>query len=96
VVVGACEITLQLPDNRSLKGKRQVSRSLVQRIRNRFNVAVSEVADQERWQTLSLGITCVSDDPRHANEILSKVVDFVDGHNGSAVIRHSRIEILRA
>lgn len=96
MVVGACEITLQLPDNRSLKGKRQVSRSLVQRIRNRFNVAVSEVADQDRWQTLSLGITCVSDDPRHANEILSKVVDFVDGHNGSAVVRASRIEILRA
>lgn len=96
MVVGACEITLQLPDNRSLKGKRQVSRSLVQRIRNRFNVAVSEVADQDRWQTLSLGITCVSDDPRHANEILSKVVDFVDGHNRGAVIRHSRIEILRA
>jgi uncharacterized protein YlxP (DUF503 family) len=96
VVVGACEITLQLPDNRSLKGKRQVSRSLVQRIRNRFNVAVSEVADQDRWQTLSLGITCVSDDPRHANEILSKVLDFVDAHNGGAVVQHSRIEILRS
>jgi uncharacterized protein YlxP (DUF503 family) len=96
VVVGACEITLQLPDNRSLKGKRQVSRSLVQRIRNRFNVAVSEVADQDRWQTLSLGITCVTDDPRHANEILSKVLDFVDGHNGGAVVQNSRIEILRS
>jgi len=96
VVVGACEITLQLPDNRSLKGKRQVSRSLVQRIRNRFNVAVSEVADQDHWQTLSLGITCVTDDPRHANEILSKVLDFVDGQNSSAVVQHSRIEILRS
>ncbi len=93
--MGACEITLQLPDNQSLKGKRQVSRSLVQRIRNRFNVAVSEVADQDRWQTLSLGITCVSDDARHANEILSKVLDFVDGDPGSAVVQHSRIEILR-
>ena len=94
--MGACEIVLQLADNHSLKGKRQVSRSLVQRIRNRFNVAVSEVADQDRWQTLSLGVTCVSDDARHANEILSKVVDFVDGQNGSAVLQHSRIEILRA
>ncbi|HYS29904.1 MAG TPA: DUF503 domain-containing protein [Candidatus Limnocylindria bacterium] len=96
MVVGACEITLQLPDNRSLKGKRQVSRSLVQRIRNRFNVAVSEVADQDRWQTLSLGITCVTDDPRYANEILSKVLDFVDGQISSAVVQHSRIEILRS
>lgn len=96
MVVGACEITLQLPENHSLKGKRQVSRSLVQRIRNKFNVAVSEVADQDRWQTLSLGVTCVSDDPRHANQILSKVVDFVDDHNDGAVVQHHRIEILRA
>ena len=50
MVIGIMRLTLFLPENHSLKGKRQVSRSLVQRIRNRFNVAVSEVADQDRWQ----------------------------------------------
>ena len=95
MVVGTCELMFQLPENRSLKGKRQVSRSLSQRIRNRFNVSVAEVCDQDRWQTLSLGVSCVSDDARHANEVLSKVVDFVEDQDGNAVLHSHRIEILR-
>jgi uncharacterized protein YlxP (DUF503 family) len=95
VVVGTCELTLQLPWNHSLKGKRQVSRSLSQRIRNRFNVSVAEVRDQNLWQRLSLGISCVTDDARHANEVLSKVVNFVADQDGSAILHDHRIEILR-
>jgi uncharacterized protein len=96
VVVGTCELILRLPENHSLKGKRQVSRSLSQRIRNRFNVSVAEVSDQDRWQTLSLGVSCVSNDPRHANEVLSKIIDFVGDQDGSAVLQSHRIEIMRA
>jgi uncharacterized protein YlxP (DUF503 family) len=96
VVVGACEVTLALPGNRSLKGKRQVSRSLIARVRNRFNVSVAEIADQERWQILSLGITCVGNDGRHIDEILSKIVNFVEDERQGAVLQHSRIQILRA
>ncbi len=95
MVVGTCQLVFALPGNGSLKGKRQVSRSLAQRIRNRFNVSVAEVADQDRWRTLSLGVSCVSSDARHANRILSKIVDFVEDHNDGAVLQHSRIALLR-
>jgi uncharacterized protein len=95
MVVGTCELIFQLPENHSLKGKRQVSRSLVQRIRSRFNVSVAEVADLDRWQTLAIGVTFVTNDSRHANEVMSKVVDFAEEHNGGAVLHHHRIEILR-
>lgn len=95
MVVGTCELIFQLPENHSLKGKRQVSRSLVQQIRGRFNVSVAEVADLDRWQTLSIGVSCVSNDSRHANEILSKIVDFVEDRNGGAVLQQHHIEILR-
>jgi uncharacterized protein len=95
MVVGTCELIFHLPDNHSLKGKRQVSRSLVQRIRNRFNVSVAEVAELSRWQTLAIGVTCASNDSRHANQVLSKIVDFVEDHNGGAVLHQHRIEILR-
>ena len=95
MVVGTCELIFQLPDNHSLKGKRQVSRSLVQRIRSRFNVSVAEVADLDRWQTLAIGVTCATNDSRHANEVMSKIVDFVDEHNAGAVLHQHRIEILR-
>src|SRR5256712_13159608 len=89
MVVGTCELIFHLPENHSLKGKRQVSRSLVQQIRGRFNVSVAEVADLDRWQTLAIGVTCVSNDSRHANEVLSKIVDFVEDHNGGAILHRS-------
>jgi len=95
MVVGTCELIFQLPENHSLKGKRQVSRSLVQQIRGRFNVAVAEVADLDRWQRLTIGVSCVSNDSRHANEVLSKIVDFVEDHNGGAVLQQHHTEILR-
>ena len=69
---------LHLPDSRSLKDKRQVARSLSARIRNKFNVAVAEVEDQELRQRLTLAVCCVSTDPAHANEMVSKVVAFVE------------------
>jgi uncharacterized protein YlxP (DUF503 family) len=95
MVVGTCELIFQLPENHSLKGKRQVSRSLVQQLRGRFNVSVAEVADLDRWQTLAIGVTCVSNNSRHANEMLSKIVDFVEDHNGGAVLQQHHIEIIR-
>ncbi len=76
--VGVCRIMLHLPDSGSLKDKRQVARSLSARIRNKFNVAVAEVEDQELRQRLTLAVCCVSTDPAHANEMISKVVAFVE------------------
>ncbi len=76
--IGVCRIMLHLPESASLKDKRQVSRSLSARIRNIFNVAVAEVEDHELWQRLTLAVCCVSTDSAHANEMVSKVVEFIE------------------
>ena len=76
--VGVCRMMLHLPNSDSLKAKRQVARSLADRIRNQFNVSVAEVEDHDLWQRLTLAICCVSNDSDHANEMLSKVVAFVE------------------
>ena len=76
--LGVCRMMLYLPDSNSLKDKRQVARSLSARIRNKFNVAVAEVEDQDLWQRLTLAVCCVSTDSAHANEMVSKVVAFVE------------------
>ena len=76
--IGVCRIMLHLPESASLKDKRQVARSLSARIRNKFNVAVAEVEDQELWQRLTLAVCCVSTDAAHANEIISKVVEYIE------------------
>ena len=79
--VGVCQIKLRLPENSSLKGKRQILKSIISRVKNKFNVAVAEVDDNEAWQLATIGVCCISNDGRHANQMLSKVVDFVvNGH----------------
>ena len=76
--VGVCRVSLRIPGNQGLKGKRRVAQAIMTTVRNKYNVAVAEVADNDRWQTLTLGISCVSNDRRHANEVLSRVVSFIE------------------
>jgi hypothetical protein len=75
--IGVCRLSLHLPESQSLKGKRQVARSLTARLRQQFNVAVSEDSEDQLWQRLELVVCAVSTDARHANEMLSNVVSFV-------------------
>ncbi len=92
--VGVCRVTLRLPENSSLKGKRRVLKSITTRVRNKFNVSVAEVDDQNLWQRVTLGICCVSNNNRYTNEVLSKVVDLiVDGRFDAEIIDYE-IEIL--
>jgi len=92
--VGVCKIKLRLPENLSLKGKRQVVKSIIARLRNKFNVSVAEVDDNDLWQLATIGICCVSNDKRFTNEILSKAVDFVVNSRCDVEIVDYEIEIL--
>jgi uncharacterized protein YlxP (DUF503 family) len=92
--VGVCKIRLRLPENLSLKGKRQVLKSIITRVQNKFNVSVAEVDDHDLWQVATLGICCVSNDRRYTNEVLSKVVDFVVNGRFEVEILDHEIEIM--
>jgi uncharacterized protein YlxP (DUF503 family) len=92
--VGACGISLRLPENLSLKGKRRVVKSIIAQVRSRFNVSVAEVDDNDLWQLATLGICCVSNDKRYTNEVLSKVVDFIAKGRFEVEILNYEIEIL--
>ena len=78
MIVGVCTIELLLHETRSLKGKRQILKSITSRVKNNFNVAIAEVDFQDKWQRALLGVAVVSTAQDHANGILSKVVNFVD------------------
>ena len=92
--IGVARLALHLAENASLKGKRMVVKSVAERVRNRFNVAVAEVDTQDAWQVATLGIVCVSDDPRHANEMLSKVIDFIEQERLDAEVGEVDIELI--
>ncbi len=92
--VAVCKLSLRLPENLSLKGKRRVLRSITTRVRNKFNVAVAEVDNEELWQLATLGICCVSNNSRHSNEVMSKIVDFVISSRFDVEILGYEIEIV--
>ena len=92
--IGACRLTLYLPESHSLKDKRQVARSLTARIRNKFNVAVAEDADNELWQRLTLLVCAASNDGAHANEMLSHVADFVEEARPDLEIVDYQVELI--
>ena len=96
MTVGVCRVVLRLPENGSLKGKRQLVRSLTTRLRNKFNVAVAEVGDNDRWQIATIGVTCVSNDARHAQEMLDHVVTFIQRTRLDAELLDSEIEVSQA
>ena len=92
--VGICKFRLRLPENGTLKGKRQVFRYISSRVRNRFNVSVAEVEDNENHQLLTLGVVCVSNSARHANEPLSHLVDYVESSRPDAELMDYDLEIV--
>ena len=75
--VGMARLWLRMPENGSLKDKRQVLRSLTQRIRNQFPVAIAEVDAQDDWRLACLCVTTVSAEARIARQVLDRVAGFV-------------------
>ena len=92
--VGVCKVRLRLPGNLSLKGKRQVIKSVTTRVASKFNVSIAEVDDNDRWQVATLGISLVSNDSRYTNEVMSKIVNFIVGSRFEVEVLGYDIEIL--
>ena len=78
MVVVSGEVELFLPSSRALKDKRQVLASLKDRLRNRFEVAVAEIAHQDQWQRARLGLVTVSASAQRASEVIDSALRFVD------------------
>lgn len=92
--VGACRVTLHLPASQSLKDKRQVVRSLLARLRNQFEVAAAEVADQDLRQLATLGLSYVSGDAQHAEEVLEHAARYIEATRPDVEISALSIEVM--
>lgn len=87
--VGLLTLELHIPDAQSLKDKRQVLRSLKDRLRARFNVAVAELDHQDTWQRSIIGVVTLSDSEQHVEESLHKALAEADRLLGPVLIGHS-------
>jgi hypothetical protein len=88
MLVGVCTIELFLPDSDSLKAKRVVLNSIKKRIRNKFNVSISEVNNNDKWQRVSLGLSLVSNERKFIDMTVSEVLKFIHGERGVEIIDH--------
>ncbi len=94
MIVGTLRVVLYLPENYSLKDKRQDVRSLLARVINQFHVSAAEVGELDQWERAIIGIAYVSNNARHANEVLSKVVNFIESNLPEGGIEDYQIEIV--
>lgn len=92
--VGVCKVSLRIPENMSLKGKRQVIKSITSKVQNKFNVAVAEVDNNDLWQVSTIGISCLSNNKRHTNEVLSRIVNFIEAGRFAIELLDYEIEII--
>lgn len=88
MLVGTLTLDLFIPDNHSLKGKRQILNHLKDRVRNHFNVSVAEVGENELWQRSRLGVALVTNERKMADQVLSKVVTLVAGDPRVVLLEH--------
>lgn len=93
MIVGAALIEMHVHGSQSLKAKRGVVRSIVGRVRNRFNLSVAEVGGQGTWQSVQLGLSAAGSDPTVVRSELCRAIDYVESL-GLAEVLQSEVELL--
>ena len=77
-IIGFIEIHLRIPEAHSLKEKRKVVKRVVERLKNKFNVSVSEIGDQDRWQSSIIGVVTIGSSKKIVDATLEKVILFIE------------------
>ncbi|MFO7169935.1 MAG: DUF503 domain-containing protein [Chloroflexota bacterium] len=94
MIVASCLITLHLPGVHSLKEKRSIVKSLLGRMRSRFNVSAAEVAEQDIHGRAVLGVACVSGSGGYAQGQLEALVRWIEEERPDVTILDADIELL--
>ncbi len=86
MVIGVLQLTLAIPEARSLKEKRRAIKGLKDRLGSRHNVSVAEVENQDEYRMCRLAVAMVSNDRRFTDSCLSKIVDEVRQQRATTLI----------
>jgi len=85
MIVSTLTVKLYAPTCHSLKDKRMIVKSLLQRSRNKFNISIAEIEEQDYHQTIVFGIACVSNSRIQANAVLDEVMRFIEENTEAEV-----------
>ena len=86
MVIGTAEMVFRAEWVSSLKEKRMVCRSLIERTRHKFNVSVGETGTQEEHKLLTIGFACVTNEVRHADTMIQRIVGFMEKSTQAEII----------
>lgn len=78
MIVAAARLTLIIPENDSLKGKRKVVRSLIEKARHKFDAAMAEVGDNDLWRKAQVGVALVGNDPQLLEARMQQITKFIE------------------
>ncbi len=86
MIIGSCKIYLEAEWVFSLKDKRMIVKSLVEKIRRKFNVSVAEVENNDIHKSIVIGIACVTNETSHADSIINNVINFIENNTDAVIV----------
>ncbi len=93
MIVGTVKVDVNLPGVSSLKEKRRRVKSLLARVKNQFGVSIAEVDYNDSWRRAQLGAAVVSNEKKHAEQVIAKVVRMIDAEPEMVLIDYE-VEML--
>lgn len=86
MIIGSVTLKLYAPWVHSLKEKRMLVKSIIAKTKNKFNVSIAEISEQDRHQTIILGIACVADTVSRSGSIIDNVIRFIESNTKTEIL----------
>lgn len=93
-IIGLCTLQFYIPGVTSLKEKRGILKSMINRLDNKFNVSIAEIDHQDKWQSAIVAFVCVSNSTVQVQKTINNAINWIEAFNPDLVITHQDIEIL--
>ena len=93
MIIGICTCEIFIFNANSLKLKRSVVKSIIEKSKNRFNISIAEVGENDKWQKSIIAFSTISNDQKIVEETIEKVINFFDSYSEIEIINIKR-EIL--
>ena len=94
--IGTCLLSIEIPDAASLKDKRSVVKSVVERARRELRLSVAEVGGLDEWDYAEIGLAYVTNSPAHADEVIAKAVNWIEKNLDGGILGNYQTEVIRA
>lgn len=93
MIIGICTCEIFIFNANSLKSKRSVVKSIIEKSKNRFNISIAEVGENDKWQKSIIAFSTISNNQKIVEETIEKVINLFDSYSEIEIINIKR-EIL--